>query len=116
VLQGDGNFEEGTILTAGALPGMNVVLQAVAEVLMRGTYAVGASPATANHVKLLYFAEPTDVVLCLVKSGQTANVADGLSADATGKFVIDATTPHVQALEATGGALAADTLIRVRVL
>jgi hypothetical protein len=52
----------------------------------------------------------------LAKSGATVAKAGGMSADATGKFIADSTSPVVEALEDSGGALAVDTLIRARVL
>jgi hypothetical protein len=52
----------------------------------------------------------------LVLSGETVTKTDGLSAGADGKWVVDASNPTVKALEASGGALAADTHVRVIVL
>lgn len=138
VLNGDGSYEEGPMATTGQA-GMNVVMTAASEQLMRDSYAIGVSLSTANHLKLLredqlqgktidttlyqvgdnafvYVAVPGDVVLLLVKSGATVNKADGLSADATGAFVVDNTAPKAQALEASGGALAVATHLRARVL
>jgi len=138
VLQdGGGKYEEGPLTTAGS-PGMNVVMTAAVENLMRDSYAAGIPLSTANHLKVLredqlqgrsidtaysigdncfiYCAVPGDVILALVKTGETVTKAAGLSPDATGKWIVDATTPKAQALEASGGALAVDTHIRCRIL
>jgi hypothetical protein len=137
VLQGDGPYEEGP-LTAVASPGMNVVLTTTAEVFMRNTYTPGLVDGTGlvqvlredsiqgktvndayaiGDTALVYCAEPGDVILVLVASGQTIAKADGLSAGATGKFQKVATeAPCARSLEDSGGALAADTLLRARVI
>lgn len=57
-----------------------------------------------------------DVIQVLVASGQTVLKGRGLSAIASGKWNADTTNAPVQALEDSGGALAADTLMRVVVL
>lgn len=64
----------------------------------------------------IHIAKPGDVLLVLVASGQTVVRGDGLSAIANGKWNNDATNVAVEALESSGGALAADTHMRVRVL
>lgn len=63
-----------------------------------------------------YVPLPGDVLQVLVASGQTVTKGDGLSAGADGKWVTDTTNAVVEALEASGGALAADNHVRVRVL
>lgn len=52
----------------------------------------------------------------LVTSGQNFTKHDTLTAQSTGKFSVDASNPTVEVLEGSGGALAADTLVRVRCL
>lgn len=64
----------------------------------------------------IHIAKPGDVLQVLVKSGETVVKASGLTADSTGKFVIDATNAAVEALEKSDGALSEDTHVRVRVL
>lgn len=64
----------------------------------------------------IYIAKPGDVLQVLVASGQTVAKTDGLTANSTGKWVTDTTNACVEALESSGGALGADTHMRVRVL
>jgi hypothetical protein len=59
---------------------------------------------------------PNDVVQVLVASGQTIAKGVGLSAGTNGKWTADTTLAAAEALEGSGGALAADTLMRVRLL
>jgi hypothetical protein len=137
-------WEEGPLATAPALPGMNLVLAVNAQALGRDTYAPGATLAGgagvggASPIKLvieqaLYgksiadayavgenvrFIIPKkgDVVQVLVASGQTIVKGNGGSAAATGKWAVAATNAVGEFLEASGGALAADTHMRMRVL
>lgn len=64
----------------------------------------------------LHHAKPGDVLLVLVASGQTVLKGRGLSAASTGKFTVVTSNAPCIALETSGGALAADTLVRVLVL
>lgn len=64
----------------------------------------------------VHIAKPGDVIQVLVVTGQTINIGDGLSAASTGKWAGDTTNAAVEALEDSGGSLAADTHMRVRVL
>lgn len=64
----------------------------------------------------IYIPKAGDVLQVLVKSGETVGKTDGLSADSTGKWVVDSTNSAVEALEKSDGALSEDTLVRVRVM
>lgn len=64
----------------------------------------------------IHIAKPGDVLQVLVASGQTVAKTNGLSANSAGKWVVDAANPAVESMEDSGGALAADTHMRVRVL
>lgn len=70
----------------------------------------------ANSGCFVHIAKPGDVLQVLVLTGQNIAKGDGLSANSTGKWVGDATNAAVEAIESSGGALAADTHMRVRVL
>lgn len=140
----DGPFLEGP-LAAAALPGMNVVMTAAADTEQRQTFTPGATAAggtaagaAAGPVKILcedvlqgktvfdayaagdngfiYACQAGDHVLALALTGQTIAKGAGLSADATGRWILATANARVEALEGSGGvALTADTLIRVRV-
>lgn len=64
----------------------------------------------------IYIPQPGDVLQVLAASGETIVKSSGMSAAATGKWAIDATNASVECMESSVGALAADTLVRVRVL
>jgi hypothetical protein len=145
VLKGDyGQYEEGILATGAALPGMNVVRTTAAEAQKRGTYAPGATLAggtaaggAATPIKVvredalqgktvddtfavgdlifLFIPKKGDVIQVRVLTGETIAIGGGLSANAAGKWVAATVNSAVEALEASGGALAADTLLRVRV-
>jgi hypothetical protein len=70
----------------------------------------------ADDNGLIHMASPGEVLQVLVASGQTVAKGGGLTANSAGKWVSDATNAAVIALESSGGALGADTLMRVRVL
>jgi hypothetical protein len=70
----------------------------------------------ADDNAFIHMASPGEVLQVLVASGQTVAKGGGLTANSAGKWVTDATNAAVIALESSGGALAADTLLRVRVL
>jgi hypothetical protein len=144
VLKGDyTQYEEGPLATAPALPGMNLVLATNAQALGRDSYAPGltlaggagaggASPIKVVIEQRLYgktvndayavgdnvrFKIPKkgDVIQVLVVSGQTITKGQGGGAAASGKWQLAATNAVGEFLEASGGALAADTLMRLRV-
>ncbi len=71
---------------------------------------------TAGENVLVHMCSPNDVVQVLVASGQTVTKGLGLTAGTNGKWSTDTTLAAVEALEASGGALGSDTLMRVRVL
>lgn len=64
----------------------------------------------------VHMGKSNDVLQVLVASGQNFIKGQGLSAGADGRWVVDNVTAAVEALEQTGGALAADTLVRVSIL
>ena len=64
----------------------------------------------------VHIAKAGDNLQVYVASGQNFIKGQGLSAGSDGKFVVDNVTAAVEALEQTGGALGADTLVRVAVL
>jgi hypothetical protein len=70
----------------------------------------------AGEPGFIHICRQGDVIQVLVASGQTVVKGDGLSAVSSGKWNVDATNSPVEALESSGGALAADTLVRVAVL
>lgn len=74
--------------------------------------AYGAAPVDVMFIK----PKPGDVLQVLVLSGQTVLKGSGLSAGTDGKFVVDSANPVLEALEASSGALAADTLVRAEVI
>jgi hypothetical protein len=71
--------------------------------------------ATGDNV-FVHIAKAGDNLQVLVASGQNFVKGQGLSAGSDGKWVVDNVTAAVEALEQTGGALGADTLVRVAVL
>lgn len=71
--------------------------------------------ASGDNV-LVHIAKPGDVLAVLVASGETVVKGQGLAAAATGKFAVNTTVAALEALENSGGALGADTLIQARVL
>jgi hypothetical protein len=124
---------------------MNVVMTSAASVFERSTFAPGATPvggtaagAATPDIKIIkedflsgktifdayasgdnifwHHCKAGDHIQVLVKSGQT--VTKGLlgSADSTGKWIVATINGVVEFLEASGGALAADTHMRARVL
>ncbi len=70
----------------------------------------------ADDNVFIHMANPGEILQVLVASGQTVAKGGGLTAASTGKWVSDATNAAVIALESSGGALVADTLMRVRIL
>lgn len=70
----------------------------------------------ADENCFVHLCSPGEIVQVLVKSGQTVVKGGGLTADSTGKFITDNTNAALLALEGSNGALAADTLMRARVL
>jgi hypothetical protein len=87
--------------------------------ILKEDHLIGATiddVVAAGNNGFIHIAKPGDVLLVLVASGQTVVRGDGLSAISTGKWNNDATNVAVEALESSGGALAADTHMRVRVL
>lgn len=71
--------------------------------------------ATGDNVQI-HMCSPGEIVQVLVASGQTVVKGSGLSANTSGLFVVDATNAACIALEPSGGSLASDKLVRVRVL
>lgn len=65
---------------------------------------------------MLHHAKPGDVFLALVLSGETVNKGDGLTFNTAGKAVVDATNAPMIAMEDSDGALAEDTLMKMRKL
>lgn len=137
-------MEEG-ILAAAAQPGMNVVVTTAAEDMQRHTITPGATlgevaggGAGASPISVLYedalqgrtihdaldagqqarYAIPKkgDVIQVLALTGQTIAKMGGVAANAAGKWIAATDGAVAQALEDSGGALAEDTLIRVRVI
>lgn len=70
----------------------------------------------ADDACRFHICSPGEIIQVLVASGETVLRGSGLTANSAGKFVVDATNAAVEALEPTGGALASDKLVRVRVL
>jgi biotin carboxyl carrier protein len=145
VLKGEGGVYQEGPLAAAASPGMNVVMTAAVDQSGRDTYTPGATDAAAagtttaaSAVKILredalqgrtvdtpyaagdngfvYVPRPGDHLLVLVASGQTVAKGGGLAAVASGKWNGVAVGRVAESLEDSGGALAADTLLRARVL
>lgn len=142
--EGGAEYEEG-IANGALLPGMNVGLTNAADASGRSTYAAASSDTLGTgtttggrgNVKVvkedslhggtvntayasgdniyIHVAVPGDILQVLVTSGETVAKGAGLTAQSTGKWNADTTLAAVEALESSGGALAADTLMRVRV-
>lgn len=142
---GGAEHEEG-IAAATTTPGMNVVMTTAARVFERDTYTPGATPlggdspagAATPYIKIakedrlqgktiddttasgdpifIHTCKTGDVIQVLVASGQT--VTKGLlgAAISSGKWNVATNNGVVEFLEASGGALAADTHMRARVL
>lgn len=87
--------------------------------ILKENYLVGGTIDTAyasGDNGFIHIAKAGDVLLVLVASGQTVVRGDGLSAISSGKWNADAANAAVEALESSGGALGADTHMRVRVI
>lgn len=142
--EGGTEHEEG--IASGAItPGMNVVMTTAAEQFGRHTYAAGATPvggtaagaatpdiriakedmlqgktidgAYANGENFFWHqARAGDHILVLVASGQTVVKGNLGAAVASGKWNVGTISGVVEFLEGSGGALAADTHMRARVL
>lgn len=141
---GGAEHEEGT--ASGAIsPGMNVNMTTAASNAGRDTYIAGATPvggtaatgATA-YVKIAkesflegktiddayasgdaifwHMCKPGDVILVLVLSGQTIVKGNKGEANAAGKWIVATISGVVEFLDASGGALGADTHMRARVM
>lgn len=89
-------------------------VRVVKEDAMRGLTTLDAY-ASGDNV-FVHDALPGDHIQVLVASGQNVAKGAGLSAATTGKWSVDTTLAAVEALESSGGALAADTLLRARVI
>lgn len=133
-MSGGGHFEEG-ILDTAALPGMHVTMAAdghwdpspetAAELVKKSIWMVTEDRLQGKGVgdqyaigdlAFLYKPKPGDHILVLVKTGADIAVSDELVAEGggTGKWIEKAGTEaayKVKALESSGGALAADTLM-----
>lgn len=146
VLKSSGGIhEEGPLATAAALPGMNLVLTTAADSFRRQTYTPGATPvggtaagAATPMIKIVkedalqgktvndtynigdnvfwFQPRPGDIIQVLVASGQTVVKGNGGAAIASGKWNVATIGTVVEFLEASTGALGADTLVRARVL
>ena len=137
-------FEEG-ILAVAAYPGTNVVVTTAAEDMGRGTITPGATLAEvagggagASPIGVLYedalqgktihdqlsanqqaryvIPKKGDVLQVRVASGQDIDRMEGLAANASGLWIAATDGAVVQALDDSGGVLAEDTLMRVRVI
>lgn len=78
----------------------------------------GKGPADAyasGDNAFIYIPLAGDVIQVLVAAGQNVAKENGLSAQPDGRWILDDVNACVEALESTNGALAADTLVRVRV-
>lgn len=143
VLKGDfGQYEEGP-LAAAASPGMNVVMTVAVRTQERDTWTPGAtrvggtaaggaaSPVTVvredglqgrtvndayalGENVFLYKPKKGDVCQVLVKAAEDVDKGEGLSAGADGMWVAATANSVCEAIEDSGGALAANTLMRVR--
>lgn len=103
------NVGTGTSTTTSKNP-----VRVLKEDSLRGKTIDDAYSATDNA--FVHIAKPGDVLQVLVASGQNIARGDGLSANSAGKWIGDTTNAAVEALESSGGALGADTHMRVRVL
>lgn len=144
VLKGDHvQWEEGILATAAATPGMNVVMTTADETQGRKTYTPGASKdggdngaGASSPLKIvkedalqgktidnayavgdnLFLAIPKkgDVFLVLALTGENIDVGEGVAFNSDGKAIAATVDSVAEALDDTGGALAADKHIRVR--
>jgi hypothetical protein len=142
----EGGTEADEGYASGALlPGMNVNMTTAAHKSFVYTYAAGATPAggtaagaaagavrvvkedsltgktvddayTSGSIFRFHNCKPGDIVQVLALSGEDIDQGEGVSANAAGKWIAATISQIAVALEDTGGALAADTLIRVRIL
>jgi hypothetical protein len=141
---GGTEHDEG-LATATTTPGMNVVMTTAADVQKRRSYAPGATPvggtsagAATPHITIvkedmlqgktindnyasgdnlqLHRCKPGDVIQVLVASGQTITKGNLGAAIASGKWNVATVNGVVEFLEASGGALGADTHMRALVL
>lgn len=135
--------EEG-VASGSVTPGMNVNMTTAAETAGRHTYAAGATPVgatgagaatpriiVAKEVRLygktiddaipsgdnllLHVCRPGDIIQVLVASGQTIVKGNGGAAVASGKWNVATVNTVGEFLEGSGGALGADTHMRLRV-
>lgn len=142
--EGGNESEEGP-LAAIASPGMNVVMTTAADKFGLNTYTPGATPvggtsagAATPHITVVkenrfegktiddayasgdqgYYhkARAQDVIQVLVASGQTIAKGNLGAAVASGLWNVATVNGVVEFLEASGGALAANTHMRARVL
>lgn len=134
VLKGREHHDEGIAASAGILPGQAVVTQASGGTFERNAYGLaGAASAGLCIVKedalqgktvldayaisdplLLYRPVAGDEFYVLVLSGETVTIAAAGAKAANGKFDVGA--GPIEFLEDSGGALAADTLVKARML
>lgn len=88
--------------------------------LENSTVGETVSDAYADGDDIRFFVPRSgDVLQLLVASGETVVKGTGCGSNTAGKFVTDATNPIGEFLESSAGApsaLAADTLVRVRIL
>lgn len=140
----EGPFFEGP-LAAAAMPGMNLVMTSAADTQQRDTFTPGATAAggtaagaAAGPVKILredslrgktvndayaagdnafgYQCQPGDHIQVLVLTGQTIAKGNGGAAGVDGKWIVATTNARGEFIEGSGGAaLAADTLVRLRI-
>lgn len=103
----------GTGTTAGGTSVANPIAVVIEDALQGKT--VNEAYTAGENIRV-FQPRKGDVIQVLVAAGQTVLKGRGLSAVAGGKWNADLTNAPVQALESSGGALAADTLIRVVVL
>jgi hypothetical protein len=141
-----GKWDEFVLATAAATPGMNLVPNATARVMGRDTAAPGASPVAAaanaggqsgalnivveraligetidtsiavGETVGTYKPLPGDVIQVLALTGEDIDKEEGIAFNANGKAIAATVGIVAKSLEDTGGALAADTHIRVRVI
>lgn len=137
-----GKYNEFTLATAAATPGMNVNRTAAASSNGRDTAAPGASPAVAAatdatasqlHIVLenalvggtindahavgdgirTYTPMRGDVLQCLALTGEDIDKEELVKFNAAGKLIAATTGAIGKSLDDSGGALAADTHLRV---
>jgi hypothetical protein len=142
----DGGAEHDEGIASGAIsPGMNVVMTTATATDGVHTYAAGATPvggtsagAATPYIKIakedrligstidtayatgarffFHTCKPGDEIHVLVASGQTVVKGNLGAAVSSGKWNTATVNGVVEFLEATGGALAADTHVRAKVL